>query len=308
MDDVVIDVRGLRKEYGDVVPIDHLDLQVRSGEVYALLGPNGAGKTTTVEILTGVRSRTSGEVSVLGDDPAKDRRAWRARLGIVPQSTGEYHDVTIGQILTQFASFYPNPYPPQEILERVGLGDLTKRNCTALSGGQRRRLDVAIGLVGRPDLVFLDEPTTGLDPEARREAWQLIRDSRDDGVTTVLTTHYLDEAEELADRVGIIAKGRLRQEGTVAELGQLAGYAAAITFARADWLPSSIDPELGELEFDDSSGTLTTNRPTAAMAELLRIAREHGVDEIVDLQLRRPSLEATYLTLVHHNDAVGDQQ
>lgn len=308
MDDLVIDVRGLRKEYGSVVPIDRLDLQVRAGEVYALLGPNGAGKTTTVEILTGVRSRTDGEVSVLGDDPAKDRRAWRARLGIVPQSTGEYHDVTIGQIVSQFASFYPDPYRPEEILDRVGLGDLVKRNCTALSGGQRRRLDVAIGLVGRPDLVFLDEPTTGLDPEARREAWQLIRDFRADGVTTVLTTHYLDEAEELADRVGIISKGRLRQEGTVAELGQLAGYAAAITFAAADWLPRSIDPDLGQIEYDDTSGTLTTNRPTAAMAVLLRAAHEHGVDEIVDLQIRRPSLEATYLTLVHQSETAGGDQ
>ncbi len=179
-----------------------IDLDVHKGEVFALLGPNGAGKTTTVEILEGIRSRSAGDVQVLGSDPAQDRRSWRARIGVVPQSTGVYLDLTVGEVIGHFAAFYPAPLPVAQVLDMVGLTEQRKKQTVALSGGQQRRLDVAVGVIGDPELIFLDEPTTGLDPVARREAWDLVRYFADRGKTTVLTTHYLDEAEALAQRAG----------------------------------------------------------------------------------------------------------
>jgi ABC-2 type transport system ATP-binding protein len=299
----VIDVRGLRKVYGSTVAVDCVDLQVHRGEVFALLGPNGAGKTTTVEMLVGVRRRTSGSVTVLGEDPNRDARGWRARLGVVPQNTGEYLDLSVREVVAHFASFYPHPFAVDEIIERVGLSAKAKASSVSLSGGQKRRLDVAVGVVGRPELVFLDEPTTGLDPVARREAWDLVRYFRDEQVTTVLTTHYLDEAEELSDRAGIIAAGRMRRIGTVAELGDQAGGGTVVSFRRIGDVRGIVPAELATL--DDGDGTVTalrTHHPTEVLALVIAWAREQGRAELPDLKVHRPSLEDTYLALLHADE------
>src|SRR2546430_8058039 len=201
-DEPAIHVRGLRKTYGAQVAVEALDLDVARGECFALLGPNGAGKTTTVEILEGYRPRSGGEVRVLGIDPAKPNRDWRARVGIVLQGTGEFETVTVREVIRHFATFYPAPRDPDEVIAAVGLTEKATARAGKLSGGQRRRLDVALGIVGRPELLFLDEPTTGFDPEARQEFWELIQGLSADGTTILLTTHYLYEAEALAHRVG----------------------------------------------------------------------------------------------------------
>ncbi|MDR7281089.1 ABC-2 type transport system ATP-binding protein [Catenuloplanes atrovinosus] len=195
-----ISVRGLRKSYGANTAVAGLDLEVHAGEIFALLGPNGAGKTTTVEILEGFRGRDAGEVEVLGEDPAAPGAAWRGRVGIVLQGTGEFDNLTVRELVHHFAGFYPAPDDPDAVIARVGLTEKARARTHALSGGQKRRLDVALGIVGRPELLFLDEPTTGFDPEARREFWELIRDLNAGGTTILLTTHYLDEAEALAAR------------------------------------------------------------------------------------------------------------
>ena len=208
-DELAITVAGLRKEYKGVPAVNGVDLDVRRGEIFALLGPNGAGKTTTVEILEGYRKRTAGEVAVLGVDPGHGDSAWRSRIGIVLQGTGEFDDLNVNEVVHHFASFYPNPRDPDEVIEQVGLAAKARSRTHALSGGQKRRLDVALGVVGRPELLFLDEPTTGFDPEARIEFWELIAELAKSGTTIVLTTHYLDEAEALADRIGVIAAGRM---------------------------------------------------------------------------------------------------
>ena len=225
-----ITVSGLRKTYGSFVAVDDVDLQVESGEVFAFLGPNGAGKTTTIDILTGAQRRTSGTVSVLGRDPQNDEREWRAQVGVVPQGTAKYSDLTVREIIDHFASFYPDPFPTGQLIDMVGLGAKAKVLSTKLSGGQRRRLDVAVGVVGRPRLLFLDEPTTGLDPEARREAWELVRLLTGTGMTTVLTTHYLDEAQELSQRAGIIVRGRIMHIGTLGELARLTGRRYRVSY------------------------------------------------------------------------------
>ena len=207
--ETAIQVRGLSKSYGAARAVDGIDLDISRGEVFALLGPNGAGKTTTVEILEGYRHRDSGTVAVLGQDPANADRNWRARIGIVLQLTAE-PELTVGEMISMFAGFYPTPRDPGEVIELVGLGGLTGRRGNQLSGGQRRRLDVALGIVGRPELLFLDEPTTGFDPEARRQFWELIERLAGEGTTILLTTHYLPEAETLADRVAVLASGAAR--------------------------------------------------------------------------------------------------
>ena len=199
-------VRGLRKSYGERTAVDGVDLDVAHGEVFALLGPNGAGKTTTVEILEGYRPRDAGEVSVLGQDPAEPTPAWRARVGIVLQSVADLSELTVRETVRHFAGYYPRPRDPDEVVETVGLAGSADQRTRLLSGGQRRRLDVALGILGRPDLLFLDEPTTGFDPAARRLFWALVEDLAREGTTILLTTHYLDEAERLADRVGVIAE------------------------------------------------------------------------------------------------------
>jgi ABC-2 type transport system ATP-binding protein len=207
--EVAVRMRGLTKRYGEKVAVDGVDLDVRRGEVLALLGPNGAGKTTTVEMLEGYRQRDEGEVSVLGQDPGSPDRSWRSRIGIVLQSSADNAELTVGELVRHFAGFYPDPRDPDEVISWVGLEQARRTRTRALSGGQRRRLDVALGVIGDPELLFLDEPTTGFDPEARRQFWGLITALRAEGTTILLTTHYLEEAEQLADRVGVITGGRL---------------------------------------------------------------------------------------------------
>ena len=214
-----VHVRGLVKRYGGRAVVDGLDLDVHRGEVFALLGPNGAGKTTTIEILEGVRARDDGEVRVLGADPARAGRAWRARIGVVSQSEGQAQELSVREVLDHFAHYHATPRPTDELIAAVGLEEKARTRTGRLSGGQRRRLAVALGVQGRPELVFLDEPTTGMDPVARRQFWELIRGLRADGTTVLLTTHYLDEAAELADRVGVVAEGRLVEVAPPGELG-----------------------------------------------------------------------------------------
>jgi len=287
-----IDVRGLRKAYRDTVAVEGVDLRVERGEVFALLGPNGAGKTTTVEILEGYRRRDAGDVTVLGVDPAlangssqgrrksadTDVRRWRERVGIVLQGTGEFDELEVGEVVRHFARFYPAPDDPAKVIERVGLSDKTRARTHTLSGGQKRRLDVALGIIGRPELLFLDEPTTGFDPEARREFWGLIRDLQASGTTILLTTHYLEEAEALADRVGVIARGRLIAVDTPRMLGHRDTALATVSWR---------SPE-GAWERTQSA------TPTAVVADLA--ARYDG--EVPGLTVTRPTLEDVYLEMI----------
>jgi ABC-2 type transport system ATP-binding protein len=282
-DGLAVRVRGLRKTYRvsqgvTRAAVDGVDLDIARGEILALLGPNGAGKTTTTEILEGFRHRDGGDVDVLGTDPARGGLAWRARLGIVLQSTSEAVDLTVREIVAHYARLFPRPDDPDTVIERVGLADKRKARIASLSGGQRRRLDVALGIVGRPELLFLDEPTTGFDPAARRQFWDLIDDLRRDGTTILLTTHYLDEAERLADRIAVIADGRLVACAPAAELGGDQRGQAAVTW-------------------QDLDGRPRTERTPAPTELVLRLAREHG-GEIPGLQVRRLSLEDVYLDLV----------
>jgi ABC-2 type transport system ATP-binding protein len=272
-----IRVEGLRKSYGQLTAVDGIDLEIATGEVFALLGPNGAGKTTTVEILEGFRHRDGGTVAVLGVDPARGGRPWRARIGIVLQLASTVPELTVLEIVRHFATFYPRPRPPVEVLELVGLGEKARSSIGKLSGGQVRRLDVALGIVGQPDLLFLDEPTTGFDPEARRQFWELIRRLREDGTTILLTTHYLDEAEELADRIAVIAAGRIVASGDPVTLGGRDSVAA-----RVSW------------DGPDGRTIEETTAPTRLVAEL---ADRFG-GEVPGLTVARPTLEDIYLGLI----------
>ena len=275
--DAAISVRGLVKRYGEHTAVAGLDLDIQRGEIFALLGPNGAGKTTTVEVLEGYRQRDGGDVRVLGVDPADGGRRWKAEIGIVLQSGAGDSLLTCLELLRAQASYYADPRDPAEVLDLVGLTEKAGARGRSLSGGQRRRLDVALGIVGRPRLLFLDEPTTGFDPEARRQFWSLIRSLRDLGTTMLLTTHYLDEAEELADRVGVIAHGRLMAVAEPAALGGR-GQAPAVV----SWT------EGGQRR------TAETAAPTAFVAELS--ARFPG--EVPDLAISRPTLEDVYLRMI----------
>ncbi len=272
-----ISVRGLRKRYGTFTAVDGVDIDVATGEILALLGPNGAGKTTTVEICEGYRTRDAGEVSVLGVDPASGDAAWRQRVGVVLQTSGFTEELTVRETVAHFASLYERPRDVDGLIDAVGLTEKTGTRARQLSGGQQRRLDVAIGVVGRPDLLFLDEPTTGFDPEARRQFWDLIHRLRDEGTTILLTTHYLEEAEALADRVAVIVAGRVVAAAPPRLLG---GRDQAATIVR--WTES------------DSPRELRTDSPTAAVAELS--ARLGG--EVPDLTISRPTLEDVYLRLI----------
>ena len=308
--DQPIIVRDLCKRYGDRNVVDHLDLTIEPGEVFGFLGPNGAGKTTTIDILTGRRPRTSGDVDVLGHDPWLEAAAWRARIGVVPQKTGEYPVLKVREVVSMFAALYPRPLPVDEVIDMVGLTEKAKDLAGNLSGGQKRRLDVAVGVVGDPELLFLDEPTTGLDPVARREAWDLVRFFADRGTTTVLTTHYLDEIEALSQRAGIIVAGSLAEIGTLSELasGEHAGttISCSVSDALRDVeLPAQWDPE--PLSVDDARITegrlrIETNDPCQVTYELLGWARHHGVRELPDFRVVQPSLEEIYLRLVHEAD------
>jgi ABC-2 type transport system ATP-binding protein len=273
-----IRVRGLRKTYGDFTAVDGIDLEVEEGEIFALLGPNGAGKTTTVEILEGYRDRDGGEVAVLGQDPAANERNWRSRLGIVLQSSDDFAELTVEETVRHFAHYYPAPRDPDAVIAATGLEEKRAARTRALSGGQRRRLDVALGIIGDPDLLFLDEPTTGFDPEARRQFWELIEQLSDGGTTILLTTHYLDEAEHLADRVGVIARGSILEVATPRTLGGRASAATTVSW---------VDPVEGLKE-------VATDAPTRTVTDLA--ARYGG--EVPGLSVTRPSLEDIYLRMI----------
>jgi ABC-2 type transport system ATP-binding protein len=275
---VAISVRGLRKAYRGRPAVADLALDIPYGEIFALLGPNGAGKTTTVEILEGYRHRDAGTVSVLDRDPAHPDPAWRARIGIVLQGTGEFDELTVAEVVGLFAGYYPNPDDPAAVIDRVGLSGKRTARTHSLSGGQKRRLDVALGIVGRPELLFLDEPTTGFDPQARRDFWLLIRDLAGAGTTILLTTHYLEEAEALAQRVGVINNGRLVAVAPPAELGDRASAPATVSWLEPDG-PCSVQ----------------TATPTATITELA--GRFDGA-EIPGLTVHRPTLEDVYLTMI----------
>ncbi|WP_157415584.1 ABC transporter ATP-binding protein [Agromyces allii] len=282
--DVAVRIRGLRKVYGGFAAVDGIDLDIHHGETFALLGPNGAGKSTTVEILEGYRSRTAGEVDVLGVDPAHGGRDWKSRLGIVLQSGGETGLLTVREVLRHFAGLYPNPRPVDEVIAAVGLEAKANTRVAKLSGGQQRRVDVALGIVGRPELLFLDEPTTGFDPEARQQFWELIRSLKAEGTTILLTTHYLDEAAQLADRAGVIAAGRLLDVGGIDEIG---GEAARVPLVR--WTDAAGEPHE---ERTDEPGLLVAS----VVAELGR--------EPDGLEIVRPTLEDVYLDLVRSVTAI----
>ena len=293
--DPVITVRGLRKRYGAVEAVRGIDLEVRRGEIFAFLGPNGAGKTTTVEILEGFRERSGGEVSVLGVDPARADGAWRNSVGAVLQESEPEPGLTVRECLELYAGYYEHPRDIDETIALVGLQQKASSLGTQLSGGQRRRLDVALALIGDPELLFLDEPTTGFDPSARRAAWDVIGGLRRLGKTVFLTTHYMDEAENLADRIAVIAGGSIVAAGTPRTLGGRERMAARIAFT----LPEGIDlpAELRTAATrTDGRVVLESDRPLPVLRTLAEWALEHGLD-LPDLDVRRPSLEDVYLEL-----------
>jgi ABC-2 type transport system ATP-binding protein len=279
LSDPVISIRGLRKSYGDVEAVRGIDLEVQRGEVFAFLGPNGAGKTTTVEILEGYRKRSSGEVSVLGEDPEHAGRAWRERIGIVLQSCRLDPYLTVRESLALYAGYYDAPRPIEETIEQVGLAGKADARASSLSGGQQRRLDVGMALIGDPELLFLDEPTTGFDPSARRQAWETIAGLRDLGKTVFLTTHYMDEAQRLADRVTVISGGEIVARGTPEDLGDRENRPARITYRE------------GGREVE-----LETTTPVQTLNELTGRALAEGRD-LEGLEVVRPSLEDVYLEL-----------
>jgi ABC-2 type transport system ATP-binding protein len=277
-----ISVRGLRKSYGALEAVCDIDFEVARGEVFGLLGPNGAGKTTTVEILEGYRRRDAGDVEVLGADPALAGGDWRERIGVVLQSSAMYETLTPTEMLRLFAGYYREPRPVDEVIELVGLQEKREERVRRLSGGQRRRLDLGLALVGDPELIFLDEPTTGFDPGARRRAWETIRGLRGLGKTILLTTHYLDEAEQLADRVAVLAQGQVVASGAPAEL----------TGAVPDT----------EIRYRENGReiVLETGEPTRVLNELTGRALAEG-RELDGLVVRRPSLEEVYLSLTEES-------
>jgi ABC-2 type transport system ATP-binding protein len=280
-----IRVSGLRKRYGELEAVRGIDFEVAEGECFALLGPNGAGKTTTVEILEGYRDRDAGEVEVLGLDPQRGGRDLRERVGIVLQSSGHFRELTVREVLELFGGYYPAPRATGEVIDLVGLGEKAGARIKTLSGGQQRRLDLALGLVGDPDLLFLDEPTTGFDPSARRRSWELIESLRELGKTILLTTHYMDEAQNLADRVAILAAGRVVAAGTPDSLGGRDEGEAMISFRLLPPPP----PREDRVE-------LRTTEPTRALNLLTGWALARG-EELDALTVTRPSLEDVYLRL-----------
>lgn len=276
----LIEVKGLKKSYGDVDAVRGVDLTIEQGEIFSLLGPNGAGKTSTVEILEGFRDRDSGSVSVLGFDPntrGDQARQWRNRIGIVLQTSSDAGDLTVLETINHFSGYYSNPRDVDEVIYSVGLKEKESALIRNLSGGQRRRVDVALGIIGNPELIFLDEPTTGFDPEARRAFWSLIKKLRSDGATILLTTHYLDEAEALADRVAVINKGVIVEVSTPAELGGRATSQATVQWRDGDQIK-----------------TQKTDNPTELVSTLS--LRFNG--EVPELIVTRPSLEDIYLEMI----------
>jgi ABC-2 type transport system ATP-binding protein len=273
-----VEVSGLRKSYDGVEAVRGIDFELRSGEVFGLLGPNGAGKTTTVEILVGYRRRDAGEVRVLGADPERAARSWRGRLGVVPQSGELFPNLSVLEHLELFAGYYEDPRPAREVLALVGLEEKAGAKSRTLSGGQRRRLDLGVALVGDPELLFLDEPTTGFDPSARRSAWDTIRSLRSLGKTILLTTHYIEEAHRLADRVAVLRRGEIVASGTPAEL-----------IAQA---PSTVI----RYRRDGKEVVVETEEPVRELHELTGQALRNGFD-LQGLEVHRPTLEEVYLSL-----------
>ena len=273
-----VEVRGLRKSYDGTEAVRGVDFDLRAGEVFGLLGPNGAGKTTTVEILVGYRRRDAGEVSVLGADPERANRSWRGRIGVVPQTGELFPTLSVIEHLELFAGYYEDPRPPHEVLQLVGLEEKADAKSRTLSGGQRRRLDLGVALVGNPELLFLDEPTTGFDPSARRAAWETIRALRELGKTILLTTHYIEEAHRLADRVAVLRRGEIVASGTPTELIAQAP-ATVIRYRR-----------------NGQEVVLETEDPTRALHELTGEALRDGFD-LTGLEVHRPTLEEVYLSL-----------
>jgi ABC-2 type transport system ATP-binding protein len=295
-DGPAIETRGLVMRYGDREVLHSIDLVVPHGMVVGFLGPNGAGKTTTVEILEGYRRRTAGDAGVLGMDPATGGRELRERIGLVLQETGHNPDLTVRETVRQFAGYYRRPLLVDEVVELVGLEEAADRRVRALSGGQRRRLDVGLALVGDPELVFLDEPTTGFDPAARRQAWQVIAGLRELGKTVLLTTHYMDEAQALADRVAIIAAGRIVAEGTPADLAA-AQRGTEIRFALpTDAAPAELPRVSGEVATRGRNVEISTDDPTGDLLALTGWAAGRGA-ALDGLTVSRPSLEDIYLAL-----------
>jgi ABC-2 type transport system ATP-binding protein len=292
----VISVRGLVKRYRAVEAVRGIDLEVHAGEVLGFLGPNGAGKTTTVEILEGFRSRDGGEVSVLGEDPARAGLAWRSRIGVVLQESEPPGLLTVREALQMFAGYFPRARAVEETIAQVGLQEQADQRAGRLSGGQKRRLDVAVALIGDPELLFLDEPTTGFDPAARREAWEVIAGLRELGKTILLTTHYLDEAQRLADRVTIVKAGRIVAEGTPGELSGGDAAATTIAFALADGVAPPPGLSAPPRPVGGGRLELASTQPVADLAVLTRWALEHGYD-LAGLEVRRPTLEDVYLEL-----------
>ena len=297
--DPIVFVRGLTKRYGDVEAVAGIDLEVERGEIFAFLGPNGAGKTTTVEILEGFRTRTSGAVTVLGIDPAEGDAAWRNRVGAVLQESSAEPGLTVRESLQLYSGYYLEPRDIDETIALVGLEEKADTLAPQLSGGQRRRLEVALALIGDPELIFLDEPTTGFDPAARRMAWQVIEGLRSLGKTVFLTTHYMEEAEELADRIAVIAGGKIVAEGTPGTLGGRNRMAATIRFTLPEGTGSDDLPsELRALTAvaDDGRVMLRTDAPLAHVGALAAWALGRDID-LPDLDVRRPTLEEVYLEL-----------
>ena len=289
-----VEVRGLTKSYGELVAVAGIDFEIRRGEIFALLGPNGAGKTTTIEILEGYRHRDGGDVSVLGLDPQKDAEELRSRIGIVLQSSGVDRYLTVAETIAMYCAYYPHPRPLEEVLELVGLEAKRDSRVIKLSGGQQRRLDVAIALAGDSDLLFLDEPTTGFDPSARREAWEVVKNLAGLGKTVLLTTHYMDEAQYLADRVAVIAAGRIVESGPPATLGGRDRANAVIRFRPP---PGAVFPaDLPVRKIGDGQVEIVPEAATATLHRLTGWALEQGV-ELEALSIVRPTLEDVYLEL-----------
>jgi ABC-2 type transport system ATP-binding protein len=303
MTEPVVRVEALRKSYGGREVVRGIDLEVRAGEVFAFLGPNGAGKTTTVEMLEGYRSRDAGEVVVLGEDPAEAGREWRARIGVVLQDCTMPGELTVSELLGLYASYYPHPSPVEETLELVGLAEQRQVRAQRLSGGQQRRLDVGLALIGDPELLFLDEPTTGFDPSARHHAWEVIANLRELGKTVFLTTHYMEEAQALADRVAVIAAGRIVAEGTTDTLGGRDRAPSDISFSLPEGVePSQLPAELAATTvLRDGRFHLQTQHPADTLHALAgwALARDFHLD---DLTVGRPTLEDVYLQLTEEKD------
>lgn len=291
----VIEVHDLVKNYGDVKAVEGISVSVDAGEVFALLGPNGAGKSTTVEILEGYRSQTAGSVAVLGFDPAKGERAYKEQIGIVLQETAIEDQLTVSEAIDTYGSMYPNRRPTEELIELVGLEQKREARVRTLSGGQRRRLELALGIVGDPEVIFLDEPTTGFDPSARRQAWSIVENLTSLGKTVMLTTHYMDEAQFLADRVAVMAKGRIVAEGPPDTLGGRATAGSVISF-NSNGLSMENLPASDVSVAENGGVRVHTIDPTRDLYRITGWAIDHGV-ELTGLSVLQPSLEDVYLEL-----------